>query len=324
MIRSFLSSTLSINITRRVARSTLVNASNRWFSIPSNSQEDKAPKADSPTSQNDSNNVSPSSANYSTPSSSGPTEQDLAFFNRLQSNTQKVKAKSGIEYESTKDDPYGIQSNWFRSLHRQLQLLHTSGPASISHHNPEDLFRQVEFEFEQQYLKYIKDKNYDKSSQRGILLCCLAVATQRVLGAVISDESIIREIIRINLGETAMKIMHTLQKFRFFLLFRLLAQDPFKIAAKTIPMLKDDFSAVVKGDVEVNDNEAVWTIHDCDYSKILANEDCLDLHSEFCCHFSHRWLDLFAPYGVDVSQDKCFKWDDGCCQLRVSKVPQKK
>jgi hypothetical protein len=48
-------------------------------------------------------------------------------------------------------------------------------------------------------------------------------------------------------------------------------------------------------------------------------EDAQFLLSEFCCHHGMTWLQDFKRHGVDVSLERSFVWEDGCCQIRVAR-----
>lgn len=52
---------------------------------------------------------------------------------------------------------------------------------------------QVERVFEGLYDKHIKGRGYDETAHRSMLMCCLSVATYRVLSDEIPDTKLVRE-----------------------------------------------------------------------------------------------------------------------------------
>jgi len=50
---------------------------------------------------------------------------------------------------------------------------------------------QVESEFEALYNKYVKDKSFQPSDHRSMLMCCLSVATYRILNDEIEDTKLV-------------------------------------------------------------------------------------------------------------------------------------
>jgi hypothetical protein len=116
------------------------------------------------------------------------------------------------------DDKFGVQKNWFTSLYKQLNYLAKTGAVTAIKGRQREVFEQVrgmkckllacmqtiwqqvhecsrlaqvEKEFEGLYIKYVRDKKLDDQAHRSMLMCCLSVATYRILNDELGDTKLV-------------------------------------------------------------------------------------------------------------------------------------
>lgn len=302
------------------------------------------PHASSPLSPNPSPNASPDTTTASKYASDEPSRGSAAqsasatpFAASTESQptpdnpthtapspTSRRDAKAGgsaadTVYPSSHDDNLGVQRNWFNALFSQLNVVHRTGLAPAMKGRQKEIFVAVEREFEGLWERHVKDKGLQGTAHRGMLLCCLAVATHRVLRYESGDDELVREIVRTNLGGMAVGVMMRLHKARLWLLLKLLNEDPYKQAVQFLPTLQGDLGSLVPSAVEAGPAEAVWTTSGCAFHKVLEQEGALELLPEFCCQYSMQWMEEFAQYGVRVGLEKSLAFDDDCCLVRISR-----
>ncbi|KAG2455050.1 hypothetical protein HYH02_000875 [Chlamydomonas schloesseri] len=228
-------------------------------------------------------------------------------------------AAADTVYPSSKDDNMGVQRNWFNALFSQLNVVHRTGMVPHMKGRQQEVFVAVEREFEVLWEKYIKDKNLQGTAHRGMLLCCLAIATHKVLRYESGDDELVKEVVKTNLGGVAVSIMTRLHNARLWLLLKLLAEDPYKQAVRFLPTLQGDLGALVVSEVSIGEQESTWTTRSCSFHDVLAAEGATELLPEFCCQYSMQWLEAFSQYGVRVGLEQSLGFGDECCQVRISR-----
>lgn len=222
-------------------------------------------------------------------------------------------------YPSSSDDNLGVQKIWFNSLFSQLNVVHRAGLAPAMAGRQKEIFVAVEKEFEGLWERHIRGKGLQGTAHRGMMMCCLAIATHKVLRYESGDDELVAEVVRTNLGGQAVKIMMRLHRARLWLLLKLLAEDPFTQAVRFLPSLQGDFGALVGNEVVVGKDEATWKCTSCTFHEVLAAEDSLELLPEFCCQYSMQWLSVFGEYGVRVGLESSLAYDDPFCLVRISR-----
>ncbi|GLC42691.1 hypothetical protein PLESTM_001365300 [Pleodorina starrii] len=237
-------------------------------------------------------------------------------------------ASADVVYPSSRDDNLGVQRNWFNALFTQLQVMQRTGlMAPHLKGRQKEVFEAVEREFEGLWERHVRGRGLEGTAHRGMLLCCLAVATHKVLLYETGDDTLVREVVRTNLGGTAVGIMMRLHKTRLWLLLRLLAEDPYKQAVRFLPSLQGDLGSLVAGEVATGEEGqeggirggATWTARSCAFHSVLAAEGASELLPEFCCQFSMQWLEVFAQYGVRVGLEESLGFGDERCVVRISR-----
>ncbi|KAG2440285.1 hypothetical protein HXX76_004396 [Chlamydomonas incerta] len=228
-------------------------------------------------------------------------------------------AAADTVYPSSKDDNMGVQRNWFNALFSQLNVVHRTGMVPHMKGRQQEVFVAVEREFEVLWEKYVKDKNLQGTAHRGMLLCCLAIATHKVLRYESGDDELVKEVVKTNLGGVAVSIMTRLHNARLWLLLKLLAEDPYKQAVRFLPTLQGDLGALVASEVDIGEQESTWTTRACSFHDVLAAEGATELLPEFCCQYSMQWLEAFSQYGVRVGLEQSLGFGDECCQVRISR-----
>ncbi|GLI59344.1 hypothetical protein VaNZ11_001206 [Volvox africanus] len=228
-------------------------------------------------------------------------------------------ASADVVYPSSRDDNLGVQRNWFNALFTQLNVIQRTGMAPHLKGRQKEVFEAVEREFEVLWVRHVRGKGLEGVAHRGMLMCCLAIATHKVLMYETGDDALVREVVRTNLGGTAVGLMMRLHKLRLWLLLKLLAEDPYKQAVRFLPSLHGDMGSLVVGEVAEGDSEATWTATSCKFHSVLAEEGATELLPEFCCQFSMQWLEVFSQYGVRVGLEESVGFGDECCKVRISR-----
>ncbi|EFJ40437.1 hypothetical protein VOLCADRAFT_108158 [Volvox carteri f. nagariensis] len=239
------------------------------------------------------------------------------------SNRRDKSASADVIYPSSRDDNLGVQRNWFNALFTQLNVIQRTGlaPYAALKGRTKEVFEAVEREFEGLWERHVRGRGLQGTPHRGMLLCCLAIATHKVLLYETGDEALVREVVRTNLGGTAVGVMMRLHKLRLWLLIRLLAEDPYKQAVRFLPSLQGDMGCLVPGEVlegqvgEVGEVGATWVTHSCTFHSVLAAEGATELLPEFCCQFGMQWLEVFSQYGVRVGLEESLGFGDECCRM---------
>ncbi|KAF5843701.1 hypothetical protein DUNSADRAFT_10875 [Dunaliella salina] len=141
------------------------------------------------------------------------------------------------QYASSLDDPFGVQRNWFTALYKQLNYIAKTGQVKTIVGRQKEVFQQVEAEFEHLYNKYVKDKPLQPGDHRSMLMCCLAVATYRVLNDEIEDTRLVREVIRTNLGSMMISLLQPIHRFKLWVLRHILREDMYHQAVGLLPAM---------------------------------------------------------------------------------------
>jgi len=226
------------------------------------------------------------------------------------------------QYASSFDDPFGVQRNWFTALYKQLNYIAKTGQVKTIMGRQKEVFQQVESEFEHLYNKYVKDKPLQPGDHRSMLMCCLSVATYRILNDEIEDTRLVREIIRTNLGSMMISLLRPIHRFKLWVLRHILREDMYRQAVGLLPAMLQDMGGLVEHTVEGDDRETMLKVSKCAYHELLTQEETPFLLSEFCCHHGLLWMHEYRRHGVIVSMDNCKAWDDSCCQLRIARPGQ--
>ncbi|KAG2483198.1 hypothetical protein HYH03_017933 [Edaphochlamys debaryana] len=222
-------------------------------------------------------------------------------------------------YPSSHDDNMGVQKNWFNALLSQLNVVHRTGVIPHMKGRQKEIFVAVEREFEGLWERHVKGKGLTGTAHRGMLLCCLAIATHKVLRYESGDDELVKEVVNTNLGGLAVGIMKKLHSGRLWVLLRLLAEDPYTQAVRFLPSLQNDLSSLVQSDVDVGESEATWTTTKCCFYEVLSSEGVPELLPEFCCQYSMQWMEEFSKYGVRVGLEQSLGFGDEQCCVRISK-----
>mmetsp|Transcript_21951 Transcript_21951/g.37548 ORF Transcript_21951/g.37548 Transcript_21951/m.37548 type:complete len:422 (-) Transcript_21951:1620-2885(-) len=159
----------------------------------------------------------------------------------------------------------------------------------------------------------------DAGAHRAMLMCCLSIATYRVLQNEIEDTRVIRDVIRTNLGSAMISLLRPVHRFKLWILSWLLREDMYHQALAMLPALREDMGTLCESQVEQTPTETQLVVTRCAFHEVFTQEDAPFLLSEFCCHHSLLWLHEFRRHGVLVSMDQCKAWDDGCCKLRIAR-----
>ncbi|KXZ41685.1 hypothetical protein GPECTOR_320g26 [Gonium pectorale] len=200
-----------------------------------------------------------------------------------------------------------------------LNVIQRTGMAPHMAGRQKEVFVAVEREFEELWERHVRGRGLQGVAHRGLLLCCLAIATHRVLRYETGDDELVKEVIRTNLGGVADNIMLKLHKGRLWLLLRLLAEDPYKQAVRFLPQLQGDMASLVSSDLVAGPHEATWTASACAFHAALAAEDATELLPHFCCQYGMQYLEGFAQYGVRVGLEQSLGFGDDRCCVRISR-----
>lgn len=250
--------------------------------------------------------------------------------------TSKVPLKSK-EYQSSNDDFFGVQKNWFTSLYKQLNYFAKAGIVPGLKGRQKEVFESVEREFEGLYKRHVVGSGLTGMEHRAMLMMCLAIATHRILSNELPDPTLVREVIRTNQGSLMMGLLMPLHRLRIWILRHLLGEDPYRQAVRLLPALQSDMGTLCTGEVQTETEAPApgpgggttaaaaaaatsLVIRGCRYHEVLTQEDAPFLLSEFCCNHGLVWLNEFRRHGVDVTLDRCKVWDDDCCSIRLAKM----
>ncbi|KAJ9515939.1 hypothetical protein QJQ45_016887, partial [Haematococcus lacustris] len=221
----------------------------------------------------------------------------------MMSSASDVKPLTSLQYSSSSDDRSGVQRIWFTSLYKQLNYISKIGAVPTFTGRQRPVFELVEQEFEGLYTKYVKGQQLDEQSQRSLMMCCLAIATYRVLNDELGDTKMVREIIRTNLGGLMVSLLLPVHRFKLWLLRYLFMEDMYQQALRMLPALTADMGRLCSSSVVAEGGEGsgttLLTVHKCRFHEVLTQEDAPFLLTEFCCHQGLQWLDAYstAPSG---------------------------
>ncbi|GFR45696.1 hypothetical protein Agub_g7112 [Astrephomene gubernaculifera] len=342
-----ISSNASVNLASSTSSLGFNPSSIAHYSTPSSSSSNNNNEADSSRKPDPSSSKvdSVEGAEGATPSDASPVAPSGPASRR------DTGAAAETIYPSSQDDNLGVQRNWFNALFSQLNVVHRTGMVPHMKGRQKEVFVAVEREFETLWERHVRDKGLKGTAHRGMLLCCLAIATHRVLRYETGDDELVKEIVRTNLGGMAVGVMMRLHKARLWLLLKLLAEDPYKQAVRFLPTLQGDLGELVVSHVEGDlagqqppqqhqhapaatpaaaaaaaassppaaSGEAVWRASSCGFHSVLAAEEATELLPEFCCQYGMQWLEEFAPYGVRVGLEQSMAYGDECCLVRISR-----
>ncbi|KAJ9516052.1 hypothetical protein QJQ45_024482, partial [Haematococcus lacustris] len=216
----------------------------------------------------------------------------------MMSSASDVKPLTSLQYSSSSDDRSGVQRIWFTSLYKQLNYISKIGAVPTFTGRQRPVFELVEQEFEGLYTKYVKGQQLDEQSQRSLMMCCLAIATYRVLNDELGDTKMVREIIRTNLGGLMVSLLLPVHRFKLWLLRYLFMEDMYQQALRMLPALTADMGRLCSSSVVAEGGEGsgttLLTVHKCRFHEVLTQEDAPFLLTEFCCHQGLQWLDAYS------------------------------
>ncbi|GFH08849.1 uncharacterized protein HaLaN_03880 [Haematococcus lacustris] len=190
-----------------------------------------------------------------------------AILLNMMSSASDVKPLTSLQYSSSSDDRSGVQRIWFTSLYKQLNYISKIGAVPTFTGRQRPVFELVEHEFEGLYTKYVKGQQLDEQSQRSLMMCCLAIATYRVLNDELGDTKMVREIIRTNLGGLMVSLLLPVHRFKLWLLRYLFMEDMYQQALRMLPALTADMGRLCSSSVVAEGGEGsgttLLTVHKC-------------------------------------------------------------